>query len=227
MSRLVAVSNRIALPKRGTAPGGLTVGLIAAMQARGGLWFGWDGETTEGAIEPPTVIRKGDISYAATHLDQADYQDFYLGFCNSVLWPLFHYFVEGFRYSDAQYETYLRVNQRFAQELRPLLEPQDVIWVHDYHLNPLAQKLRDAGVTQPIGFFLHIPFPNIEVLRVLPVYGELLQALLAYDVLGFQTRTDLEAFRGAVAQVWGSDAVHEDSVVVGDRSVITSVFPIG
>ena len=96
MSRLVAVSNRIALPKRSTAPGGLAVGLVAAMQARGGLWFGWDGETTDGTIEPPTVIRKGDISYAATHLDQTDYKDFYLGFCNSVLWPLFHYFVERF-----------------------------------------------------------------------------------------------------------------------------------
>ena len=227
MSRLVAVSNRIALPRRGSAPGGLALGLIAAMQARGGLWFGWDGDTSEGVIEPPTVIRKGDVSYAATHLDKTDYRDFYLGFCNSVLWPLFHYFVEGFRYSDVQYEAYQLVNQRFAQELRNLLEPDDVIWVHDYHLIPLAQKLRDAGVRLPIGFFLHIPFPNIEVLRVLPVYGELLQALLAYDVLGFQTSTDLDAFRGAVAQMWGPGAVRGQRVVVGDRSVVTSVFPIG
>jgi trehalose 6-phosphate synthase len=227
MSRLVVVSNRIALPKRGTPPGGLAVGLIAAMQARGGLWFGWDGETTEGAIEPPTVIHKGDISYAATHLDQHDFKDFYLGFCNSVLWPLFHYFVDGFRYSDVHYAAYQRVNLRFAHELRALLQPDDVIWVHDYHLIPFAQKLREVGVVHPMGFFLHIPFPNIEVLRVLPVYGELLQALLAYDVLGFQTKTDLDAFHGAVAHVWGSEAVHADRVVVGERSVVTSVFPIG
>jgi len=227
VSRLIAVSNRIALPKRGSAPGGLAVGLVTAMQARGGLWFGWDGETAEGAIEPPTVTRKGDISYVATHLDKTDYKDFYLGFCNSVLWPLFHYFVEGFRYSDVQYETYQRVNKRFAQELRTLLEPDDVIWVHDYHLIPLAQKLREVAVRQPMGFFLHIPFPNIEVLRVLPVYGELLQAMLAYDVLGFQTRTDLDAFRGAIAQMWGSDAIRGGRVVVGERSVATEVFPIG
>ena len=227
MSRLVAVSNRLALPKRGAAPGGLAVGLIAAMQARGGLWFGWDGEKAEGVTEPTTTFRYGDISYAATRLDRSDYKDFYLGFCNSVLWPLFHYFVDGFRYSDEHYEAYQRVNRRFAQELRALLEPDDVIWVHDYHLIPLAQKLREAGVRQPIGFFLHIPFPNIEVLRVLPVYGELLQALLAYDVLGFQTSTDLEAFHGAVAQVWGSEAARGDRVVIGERSVITAVYPIG
>ena len=88
----------------------------------------------------------------------------------------------------------------------PLLQPDDLVWVHDYHLFPLAQKLREAGATQPIGLFLHIPFPHIEVLRVLPVYGELLQAMLDYDVLGFQTERDLDAFLTAVAQLWGSDA---------------------
>jgi len=203
------------------------MGLIAAMQARGGLWFGWDGETADGAVEPPTMNRKGNITYVAAHLDQSDYQDFYLGFCNSVLWPLFHYFVDAFRYSEVHYQAYQRVNLRFAQELRALLEPDDVVWVHDYHLIPLAQKLRESGVRQPIGFFLHIPFPNIEVLRVLPVYGELLQALSAYDVLGFQTKTDLEAFHGAVAQVWGPQSVHGDRVSIGERSVVTSVYPIG
>ena len=133
--------------------------------------------------------------FASIDIDQAEYRDFYLGFCNGALWPLFHYFVDGFRYNDTQYEAYQRMNQRYARVLMPLLEPGDLIWVHDYHLFPLAQKLREAGATQPIGLFLHIPFPNIEVLRALPVYGELLQAMLAYDVLGFQTETDRDAFR--------------------------------
>jgi trehalose 6-phosphate synthase len=228
MSRLVAVSNRISVPKRGAVPGGLAVGLLAAMQARRGLWFGWDGETAETASEDPAVVRKDGITFASIDFDQAEYQDFYLGFCNGTLWPLFHYFVDGFRYTDAQYEAYQRMNQRFARMLQPLLEPDDLVWVHDYHLLPLAQRLREAGLRQPIGMFLHIPFPNIEVLRVLPVYGELLQAMLAYDVLGFQTETDRDAFRGAVAYVWGSQTLGDDeSVTVGGRRVLTGVYPIG
>ena len=228
MSRLVAVSNRLSVPKRGMAPGGLAVGLLAAMQARRGLWFGWDGETVETAAEEPSVVRKDGITFASIDLDQAEYRDFYLGFCNGTLWPLLHYFVDGFRYSDAHYEAYQRMNARYARQLQPLLEPDDLIWVHDYHLFPLAQKLREGGATQPIGLFLHIPFPNIEVLRVLPVYGELLQAMLAYDVLGFQTETDRDAFRGAVAYVWGAQALTADeAVTVGGRRVVTRVYPIG
>ncbi|HEV8444033.1 MAG TPA: trehalose-6-phosphate synthase [Steroidobacteraceae bacterium] len=228
MSRLVAVSNRISVPKRGTAPGGLAVGLMAAMQARRGLWFGWDGETVDSAADEPAVARKDGVTFASIEFDQTEYQDFYLGFCNGTLWPLFHYFVDSFRYSDTQYEVYQRVNQRFARTLLPLLEPDDLVWVHDYHLFPLAQKLREAGAAQPIGLFLHIPFPNIEVLRVLPVYGELLQAMLAYDVLGFQTETDRDAFRSAAAYVWGAQVLTAgNTVTVGGRRVLTEVYPIG
>jgi len=228
MSRLVAVSNRISVPKRGAAPGGLAVGLLAAMQARRGLWFGWDGETSETAAPEPAIVRKDGITYASIDFDQAEYRDFYLGFSNGTLWPLFHYFVDGFRYNDGQYEAYLRMNQRYARHLAPLLEPADLVWVHDYHLLPLAQKLREMGTTQPMGLFLHIPFPNIEVLRVLPVYGELLQSMLAYDVLGFQTETDAQSFRSAVAYVWGEQALTSDNTVtLGGRRVITGVYPIG
>jgi trehalose 6-phosphate synthase len=229
MSRLVAVSNRISVPRRGMAPGGLAVGLLAAMQARRGMWFGWDGDVAEGnAGEEPSVIRKDGISYASIDFDQAEYKDFYLGFCNGTLWPLFHYFVDGFRYDDSHYEAYQRMNQRYARALAPLLEPDDLIWVHDYHLFPLAQRLREMGVTQPMGLFLHIPFPGIEVLRVLPVYGELLQAMLAYDVVGFQTETDRDAFRSAVAYVWGQQALtSNDTLSIGGRRIVTGVFPIG
>ncbi len=228
MSRLVAVSNRISVPKRGAAPGGLAVGLLAAMQARRGLWFGWDGETSEQASPDPAIVRKDGITYASIDFDQGEYRDFYLGFCNGTLWPLLHYFIDGFRYSDEQYDSYQRMNQRYARALAPLLEPDDLIWVHDYHLFPLAQKLRELGVRQPMGLFLHIPFPHIEVLRVLPVYGELLQAMISYDVLGFQTEPDRDAFRGAVASMWGPQALTSDNTVtIGGRRVITEVYPIG
>jgi trehalose 6-phosphate synthase len=228
MSRLVAVSNRISVPKRGAAPGGLAVGLLAAMQARRGMWFGWDGETAETASPEPQIVRKEGVTFASIDFDQAEYQDFYLGFCNATLWPLFHYFIDGFKYNDTQYEAYQRMNQRYARELMPLLEPDDLLWVHDYHLFPLAQRLREAGAKQPMGLFLHIPFPNVEVLRVLPVYAELLQAMLAYDVLGFQTDADRDAFLGAVASVWGQQALTAgNTVTLGGRRVVTGVYPIG
>jgi trehalose 6-phosphate synthase len=229
MSRLVAVSNRISVPKRsGSVTGGLAVGLLAAMQARRGLWFGWDGEIVDVASESPSVARKDGVTFASIDFDQAEYRDFYLGFCNGSLWPLFHYFVDGMRYNDTQYEAYQKMNQRFARLLLPMLEPDDLIWVHDYHLFPLAQRLREAGASQPMGLFLHIPFPNIEVLRALPVYGDLLQAMLAYDVLGFQTEIDRDAFRGAVAYMWGEQVLtSRNSVTVGGRNVVTEVYPIG
>jgi trehalose 6-phosphate synthase len=227
VSRLVAVSNRVTLPKRGNAPGGLAVGLLAAMQARGGLWFGWDGEVTADAGQPATVRRHGQIDFVSTPLSEREYKDFYLGFCNSMLWPLFHYFISEFRYSEAHFDAFQRTNARFAQQLLDHLKADDLVWVHDYHLIPIAQKLRDAGARQPIGFFLHIPFPNIEVLRVLPVFGELLQALMSYDLLGFQTSTDLHAFREAVRQVWPEAVVTDASIRVGARSVLTMVCPIG
>ena len=149
MSRLVAVSNRISVPKRGAVPGGLAVGLLAAMQARRGMWFGWDGETAEVAADEPAVVRKDGVTFASIDMDQAEFRDFYLGFCNGTLWPLFHYFVDAFRYNDTHYEAYQRMNQRYARLLMPLLEPDDLVWVHDYHLFPLAQRLREAGAGNP------------------------------------------------------------------------------
>jgi trehalose 6-phosphate synthase len=226
LSRLVAVSNRLSLPKRHCTPGGLAVGLLSAMESRGGLWFGWDGETAEPAGHA-SVVRQGNVEYASTTLSEKEYRNFYLGFSNSVLWPLFHFFINDFRYSEGQYEEFQRVNQRFAAELLPLLAPDDVIWVHDYHLIPLAQKLRDAGVRAPIGFFLHIPFPSIDIFRVLPVYAELLRDLLAHDLVGFQTRTDLDAFRGAIRQVWPEVEIGDDSISLGERRIRTLVCPIG
>ena len=228
MSRLVAVSNRVSLPRRGAPPGGLAVGLTAAMRACGGLWFGWSGEIAESPDIQPDTTRRENITYATVDLSPVEYEEFYLGFCNSVLWPVFHYFPDNFHHREQLYESYLAVNQRFAAAMLPLLRADDVIWVHDYHLLPLAQKLRAAGATQSIGLFLHIPFPHVEVLRILPMYGELLDALLCYDLIGFQTQNDLEAFRTCVTHLWAAEAlITEDSIRVGTHVVRTGVFPIG
>ena len=228
MSRLVAVSNRISLPRKGAAPGGLAVGVLAAMQARGGLWFGWSGDVVDGAPREPRLSIRGGISFATTDLAREDHELHYIGFCNGALWPLFHYFADKFQFVDAQYAAYQRVNRLFADRLLPLLRDDDLVWVHDYHLIPLGQSLRAAGVRQRLGFFLHVPFPHIEVLRTLPVYGELMRALLAYDSLGFQTARDLESFRSCVRELWGPGAIGPDDVVtaVGGRTHAL-VNPIG
>jgi trehalose 6-phosphate synthase len=132
------------------------------------------------------------------------------------------------RYSTERWDAYLRANQTFAQKLLPLLKPNDLIWVHDYHLIPLGRLLRERGVRRPLGFFLHIPFPNIDMLRVLPNYADLLRDLTSYDVIGLQTENDLRSFRSGIQHLFGDDAVKRDGTVqVNGRVVRAEVFPIG
>ena len=229
MSRLVNVSNRVASPRKGMAVGGLAVGILQAMQARGGLWFGWSGQTTaDTPASKPSLTRRGDIQYATLDLQVDEFALFYGGFCNSTLWPLCHYFLDTFRYSDEEFDAYLAVNRRLAESLRPLLQQDDVVWVHDYQLIPLGARLRELGVSRPIGFFLHVPFPHIEALRALPVYAELMQSLLAYDLIGVQTHRDAESLRSAAIELWGRGSIATDGSLQHDgRRVDLGVFPIG
>lgn len=227
-SRLVAVSNRVSIPREKAPPGGLAVGLLAAMHSRGGMWFGWSGELTDDEPAATRVVESAGVSYALTDMRRELFEQYYFGCANGTLWPLFHYFLETFHYQDAHYDAYLEANRFLAERLRPLLEPGDILWMHDYHLIPMARLLRAMGERRPMGFFLHTPFPHFEVLRALPVYGELLADLCAYDVLGFQTSNDLNSFRDSIRYVWGNASVRERGYVnVDDRRVRTRVFPIG
>lgn len=228
MKRLVCVSNRLSLPKKGSASGGLAVGVLAALKQTGGLWFGWGGETVQGEPGAARVTVRDEVSYATVELPRDDFEAYYNGFANATLWPLFHYLMRGFQFNEEHYEAYCRVNRLLAQRLAPLLESDDLIWVHDYHLIPLARELRELGITQPIGFFLHIPFPHIDMLRVLPVHAQLLRELAAYDVVGFQTENDLQAFRSGVQRVLGDEALLPDGrIEVDGRTVRAGVYPIG
>jgi trehalose 6-phosphate synthase len=228
MTRLVCVSNRISLPRKSAAPGGLAVGILSALKRTGGLWFGWGGETSETEPgEPDIHIREG-VTYATIELRKAEFELYYNGYSNDVLWPLFHYFSKGMRYSNEQREAYENVNRIFAQKLLPLLQPRDLVWVHDYHLIPLGRRLREVGVQRPLGFFLHIPFPNIEMLRVLPCYAELLRDLTSYDVVGFQTHNDLRSFHSGIEHLFGTEALRPDGRIrIGDHVMRAEVFPIG
>ena len=132
MNRLVAVSNRL-LPGAGrSAAGGLAVALGSAMEERGGLWFGWSGQVSATPLQPPLHSNRGKLTLTCVDLGSAEYADFYLGFCNTVLWPLFHGFVARSRQDTVQFAAYLSVNRRYARALLPLLDPGDLIWVHNY-----------------------------------------------------------------------------------------------
>jgi len=228
MSRLVCVSNRVTLPRKAAAPGGLAVGILGALKRTGGLWLGWGGETVDQEPGDPELHIREGVTYATIELKREDFDLYYNGYANEVLWPLFHYFLKGMRYSAEQRDAYENVNRTFAAKLAPLLEPRDVVWVHDYHLIPLGRMLRESGVKRPIGFFLHIPFPNIEMLRVLPSYAELLSDLTNYDVVGFQTENDLRAFHSGIEHLFGAEAIKPDGRIrVGDRLLRAAVFPIG
>lgn len=192
MQRLVIVSNRVpAIRDRKQPAGGLAVALKEAIRDRPSLWFGWSGQQiTECAERPLGVDTVGHMTYATIALTHKEYNGFYQGYSNAVLWPLCHYRAGLMNYSRHDQQVYVNVNTLFANRLVPLLEPDDMIWVHDYHLFPLGRILRGLKVKARIGFFLHIPFPPWSLMRSLPEAAALMRALRAYDVIGVQTEDD-------------------------------------
>lgn len=195
--RLVVVSNRVGPLVSGGKAGGLAVAMADALKERGGLWFGWSGNLSASGTWGPINRDVHDqgasaITLATLDMTEEDFAQFYEGYANRVLWPLLHYRTDLIDYDPKDEDGYKRVNQRFATRLAGLVEPDDLIWVQDYHYLTFAQQLRMAEVPNRIGFFLHIPFPPPDVFNVLPGAPDMLRALLAYDVLGFQTQGDAE-----------------------------------
>lgn len=229
LSRLIAVSNRVAVPGPRTAPGGLAVGLLAALSSSRGLWFGWDGTTH--AHHPSDKDLKYQTSqgveFVTFALSRRDYDNYYKGFANSVLWPLFHARLKQVDYRQQFYEAYQRVNEMFAERLIPLIEDDDVVWVHDYHCLLMADELRNRGVHNRLGFFLHIPFPPYDVYRALPYHDHILRLLCRYDLVGFQTRLDLNCFLDCVRYVLPEARIQRNSIEIDGRRCRVGVFPIG
>ncbi|WP_182530966.1 alpha,alpha-trehalose-phosphate synthase (UDP-forming) [Dokdonella fugitiva] len=228
MSRLVVVSNRVAIPNEHGA-GGLASGVMAALRDSGGIWFGWNGRVVATLADEVNTQTDGNVTYATLGLTQRDFTDYYSGFANRTLWPLFHFRPSLVDFTRSTYEAYVRVNAHFAERLAPLLRPGDLVWIHDYHLIPLGAALRRLGVLSRIGFFLHTPFPPSELLVTLPVHRELFEALLAYDLVGFQTESYLKAFREYIVGEANGE-INERGVISirgGRHSVRAGVFPIG
>ena len=227
MKRLVVVSNRVADPGC-LASGGLAVCILDGLKERGGVWFGWNGETVAAEAEIGVSCRRdGKVTFVTMPISERDYKEHYLGFCNAALWPVHHYRLDLARFTPENCDAYRRVNSRFADALAPLLNPDDLIWVHDYHLIPVASELRARGVRNRIGFFLHIPFPPPDVLVAVPDHEWLMEGMLAYDVVGFQTRTDQGNFCRFLCEAMGGEMVTPEVVRVGARLLAANVFPAG
>src|SRR5690554_1331638 len=227
MSRLIVVSNRVAKSDGASkgSEGGLAVGVMAAMGKNGGVWFGWSGKV-DNRDAPPKTETRGKIEYIIINLRQSEYNQYYKGYANSVLWPLFHQRPELMRYSDTDLSGYLQANQKFANQLLNIIQPGDTVWIHDYHLIPLGKMLRDAGINNPIGFFLHTPFPSLDLLRTVPGYGKILKGLMYYDLVGFQTEGDHMGFCMGVAQGLGGEIFKDDKLRLGDLQCTARVYPI-
>lgn len=232
MTRLVAVSNRVADPRK-TAAGGLAVALAEALKASGGLWFGTSDQVVErdaGGTPGEAKVRlqrAGEVTLATIALGREDHDAYYRGYSNGVLWPVFHYRLDLADFDAGDFEGYRRVNRLFARQLMPMLRPDDVIWVHDYHLIPLAAELRAIGSTHRIGFFLHIPLPPPLILAAIPQHEWLIRSLFAYDLVGFQSVADVRHFARYVRQEGRAEQQRDDVFHAFGRSVRAQAFPIG
>jgi trehalose 6-phosphate synthase len=229
MGRLVVVSNRVAeLDTQGEASkGGLAMALSAALREHSGVWFGWSGRSVDKPAAVAEVQHHGGIDVATLDLDEKDVTEYYDGFANRTLWPLCHYRTDLIVHERSFGTAYVRVNERFAAALMPLLREDDTIWVHDYHLIPLARALRERGARNRIGFFLHTPWPARQVLSMLPRHHELVQAMFDYDLVGFQTQGFLTAFQGYVVEELKGEVRDDGSVTALGRSIQARAFPIG
>ena len=230
-SRLVVVSNRVAVPKaRGAAgaQGGLAGALNAALKKRSGVWFGWSGQEVEQQTGEISTQTTDGVTTATIDLSKRDVDEYYNGYANSTLWPLFHYRLDLAEYERETGKGYERVNKRFAQMLEPLVEPEDVVWIHDYHLIPLGERLRARGLKNRIGFFLHIPWPPTRLFVSLPFHERLVRTMLHYDLLGFQTKEWLESFLHYCRTELGAE-VDDDSgaVTLEGRTAVARAYPIG
>ena len=230
MSRLVVVSNRVADPRKASAAGGLAVALGEALSSDGGLWFGWSGIITEGGAPGEGAIhtrQAGNVRLVTVDLCREDHDSYYLGYSNGVLWPVFHYRLDLADFDAGYVAGYRRVNQMLARKLVPLLKPDDLIWIHDYHLIPLAAELRALDCRQRIGFFLHIPLPPPLILAAVPQHEWLIRSLFACDVVGFQSQADVEHFSSYVGQEAVAEKLDAHQFRAFGRRVHAQAFPIG
>ncbi|NWH07146.1 MAG: trehalose-6-phosphate synthase [Alphaproteobacteria bacterium] len=229
MSRLIVISNRVNVPaaREKAQAGGLATALAATLREYRGVWFGWSGQTAPTFTGQISMQKRAGVTTALVDLDEADVLEYYNGYANKTLWPLFHYRIDLTAYDRSFDQGYQRVNARFAETVRPMIDADDLVWVHDYHLIPLGRELRRRGVAGRIGFFLHIPWPARQLLVTLPRHAALVEALFAYDLIGFHTEEWLDAFVSYVVRDAGGTILPDGRLSCFGRTVRAAAFPIG
>ena len=221
----------MAVPKaRGAAgaQGGLAGALNAALKDHGGIWFGWSGQDSDEPEGNIHLQRSDGVTTATIDLSSRDIDEYYNGYANSTLWPLFHYRLDLTQYERETGKGYERVNELFAECVTPLIEPDDLIWVHDYHLIPLGERLRARGIANRIGFFLHIPWPPTRLFVSLPYHERLVRTMLEYDLIGFQTDEWRESFLHYCRKELGAQVDDASGTICFEgRTTIARAYPIG
>lgn len=251
--RLIVVSNRLPLVlnqlesgrwEASPSSGGLVSALVPVLQKRGGVWIGWPGTTDASNYQVQPALTQVSTDYGCTFrpvmLTRDDIDRFYFGFSNEVIWPLFHDLFTNCNFDPDFWDSYRDVNRRFAMAVAEVDEPDAIVWVHDYHLMSLAHDLRKMGHEFRTGFFLHTPFPALEIFLKLPWRFDILRDLLEFDTIGFQTLRDRRNFlfcvralfnatvdgTGSIIKLRVRDSLEDPSCRI-DREISVGIFPIG
>ena len=237
MNRVIIVSNR--LPVNITiegenvnvepSVGGLATGMKSISESQDSLWIGWPGVNTEDVtkkqkLEITRLLKKNKC--IPVFMDQKDYENYYEGFSNKTIWPLYHYFTQYAEYKNRYWEAYKKVNEMFAQIVLQVINEDDALWIHDYHLQLLPGMIKQMSPNIPIGYFLHIPFPSYEILRTLPWRDEIVNGLLGADLIGFHTYDYERHFLSSVRRLLGYD-INFNLITLKNRITTVDSFPMG
>ena len=234
MGRLVIVSNRlpVTIDKKGgelffhPSAGGLATGLNSLSDSYDKIWIGWPGTIVQEDEKSGVTESLAQDGLVPVFLSEDEIDAYYEGFSNKTIWPHFHYFTQYTNYNDHFWEVYKTVNAKFSAVISEHLQPDDLVWIHDYQLMLLPGMVRKAHPTQSIGFFLHIPFPSFEIFRILPWRGKILKGLLGADQIGFHTYGYMRHFLSAVYRISGVEH-NFGKLAVDNRVVNVDVFPMG
>jgi trehalose 6-phosphate synthase/phosphatase len=239
--RLLIVSNRlpISIIRENTgrwqvqiSSGGLVTALDPLLRSRGGLWIGWPGTLERANLDELLTVTARDLGYTLkpVSLARKEVNSYYFGFSNEIIWPLFHDLQTRCNFDPAYWNAYQAVNRRFAQVVAENITANDYIWVHDYHLMLVAKELRRMGVENKLGFFLHTPFPSPDIYAKLPWQAQILESLLEFDLVGFQTPRDRHNFLSCIEAIpkgFRVDARRKISMITtADRVIRVGSFPI-
>lgn len=234
LNRIILVSNRLPITiqknEKGlnflASVGGLATGLRSMQSDQEILWVGWPGTVAKEDRKEAEAVLMQQHNYVPVFMSERLVEKFYEGFCNRTIWPLLHSFPMYTKYSASEWDAYKEANMLFAEKIIKLARHDDTIWIHDYHLMLLPKLLRDHFPHISIGFFLHIPFPQYDILRLLPQSKEVVESLLSSDLIGFHTHDYAQAFLGSVRRILGYDNAL-GQIMLGDRVVQVDVFPMG